>query len=160
MISKRFEMSSNVALTVVLVADEYRDRAQRMLRSVMEQDIADQIVIFVYDRANGAAKDFPELNHPRVVYEAVDRKLTLGQLQKRAVLTATSDILAFIEEHVAVPPGWAREILQRHAEGYAGVTGNFVAGNPEPSFRANSFFNHLRDLHSSAGTWTDGKYPR
>ena len=81
-------MSANVALTVVLVADEYRDRAQRMVCSVLEQDIADQIAIFVYDRANGAAKDFPELDHPSVVYERVDRKLTLGQLQKRAVLTA------------------------------------------------------------------------
>ena len=127
-------MPSNAALTVVLVADEYRDRAQRMLRSVLEQDIADQIVIFVYDRANGAAKDFPELNHPSVVHQAVDRKLTLGQLQKRAVVTATTDLLAFIEEHVVVPPGWARETLQRHAEGYAGVTGNFVAGNPGRRF--------------------------
>ena len=35
---------------------------------------------------------------------------------------------------MAVPPGWARETLQRHAEGYAGVTGNFVAGNPGHRF--------------------------
>jgi hypothetical protein len=122
------------ALTVVLIADNYRDRAQRMLRSVLEQDIADRIVIFVYDRANQSGKDFPELNHPNVVYEAVDRRLTLGQLQKRATLTAATDIIAFIEEHVTVPPGWARETLLRHAQGYAGVSGSFVAGNPGQHF--------------------------
>jgi glycosyltransferase involved in cell wall biosynthesis len=127
-------MFSNPAITVVLVADNYRDRAQRMLRSVLEQDIADQIVIFVYDRAHRAGKDFAELNHPNVVYEAVDRRLTLGQLQTRATLSATTDIIAFIEEHVTVPPGWARETLRRHAEGYAGMTGSFVAGNPARYF--------------------------
>jgi glycosyl transferase family 2 len=127
-------MSPNPALTVVLVADVHRERAQRMLRSILQQDIADQIVIFVYDRAYEPTKDFAELNHPNVVYEAAGRKLTLGQLQKRATLTATTDIIAFIEEHVTVPPGWARETLRRHAEGYAGVTGNFVAGNPRHRF--------------------------
>ena len=129
-----FEMSSSPALTVVLVADNHRDRAQRMLRSVLEQDIADRIIIFVYDRAYEPTKDFAELNHPNVVYEAAGRKLTLGQLQKRATLSATTDIIAFIEEHVTVPPGWARETLRRHAEGYAGVTGSFIAGNPRHRF--------------------------
>ena len=101
-----------------------------MLRSVLQQDIADKIVIFVYDRAPQPAKDCTELNHPNVVYEAVNRRLTLGQLQEKATLTATTDVIAFIEEHVTVPPGWARESLLRHIEGYAGVTGNFIAGNP------------------------------
>jgi hypothetical protein len=123
-------MAPNPALTVVLVADLYRERAQRMLRSVLQQDIAEQIVIFVYDRASQPAKDFAELNHPNVVYETVSRRLTLGQLQEKATLAATTDIIAFIEEHVTVPPGWAREALLRHGEGYAGVTGNFIAGNP------------------------------
>jgi hypothetical protein len=121
-------------LTVVLITDDFRDRAQRMLRSVLDQDIAEQIVVFVYDRAHISGKDFPELNNPNVVYEPVSRRLTLGQLQKRAAQTATTDVIAFIEEHVAVPPGWARETLRRHAEGYAGVTGNFIAGNPQHRF--------------------------
>ena len=127
-------MSSSPALTIVLVADNQRERAQRMLRSVLQQDIADEIIIFVYDRAYKPTRDFTELNHPNVVYEAVGRKLTLGQLQKRATLTAATDIIAFIEEHVTVPPGWARETLRRHAEGYAGVTGSFIAGNPRHRF--------------------------
>jgi glycosyltransferase involved in cell wall biosynthesis len=127
-------MSSSPALTVVLVADNQRERAKRMLRSVLQQDIADKIIIFVYDRACESTKDFAELNHPNVVYEAVGRKLTLGQLQMRAILSATTDVIAFIEEHVTVPPGWARETLRRHAEGYAGVTGSFIAGNPRHRF--------------------------
>jgi len=124
-------MPSNPALTVVLVVDKYRDRAQRLMRSVLDQDIADQINILVYDRANQIACDLPEFHAPNVIYEAVDRSVTLGQLQKRAILTNSSDVLAFIEEHSAVPLGWARESLRRHAEGYAGVTGSFVAGNPQ-----------------------------
>ena len=47
-------MPTNPALTVVLIADNYRECAQRMLGSVLAQDIADQIVILVYDRAGFA----------------------------------------------------------------------------------------------------------
>jgi hypothetical protein len=127
-------MSAHPVITAVLIADSHRDRAQRMLRSVLQQDIGEQIIIFVYDRASELGKNFSELDHPNVVYEPVSRKLTLGQLQKRATLEAKTNIIAFIEEHVTVPPGWARETLRRHSEGYAGVTGNFVAGNPQQRF--------------------------
>jgi hypothetical protein len=123
-------MPTTPVLTVVLIAGNRRERAQRMLRSVLEQDIADQIVIMVYDRADQPARDLPELNRSNIVYEAVDKEWTLGPLQKRATLAASTDIIAFIEEHVVVPPGWARESLQRHAQGYTGVTGIFTAGNP------------------------------
>ena len=119
----------NPAVTVILVVGNYRSRAQRALRSVLAQDIIDQILILFYDRADRPARDFPELNHPNVKYEAVDKKITLGELQKRGILAATSEIVGFVEEHVAVPPNWARESLRLHAEGYAGVTGVFVPGN-------------------------------
>jgi glycosyl transferase family 2 len=119
----------NPAITVVLVVGNYRDRAQRVLRSVLAQDIADQILILFYDRADRPARDFSELSHPNVKYEAVDRSLSLGELQKRGILAATSEIVGLVEEHVAVPPNWARESLRLHAEGYAGVTGVFVPGN-------------------------------
>jgi hypothetical protein len=123
-------MPTTPVLTVVMIAGNRRERAQRMLRSVLEQDIGDQIMIMVYDRSDQPARDLPELNRPNIVYEVVDKSWTLGPLQKRATLAATTDIIAFIEEHVVVPPGWARESLRLHAEGYAGVTGIFTAGNP------------------------------
>jgi hypothetical protein len=121
----------NPALTVVLVAANYRKRAQRVLRSILDQDIVDQIVVLFYDRADRPARDFPELNHPSVKYETVDRNITLGELQKRGVLSATSEIVGLIEEHVTVPPNWARESLRLHAEGYAGVTGVFAPGDEQ-----------------------------
>jgi hypothetical protein len=124
-------MPTTPVLTVVLIIGNRRERVPRMLRSILEQDIADQIVIMVYDRADEPARDSPELNRSNIVYEAVDRRWTLGPLQKRAALAATTDIIAFTEEHVVVPPGWARESLRRHAEGYAGVTGIFAVGNPQ-----------------------------
>jgi hypothetical protein len=121
-------------LTVILIAGNRREGVQRTLQSIFEQDIADQIVIMVFDRADQPARDLPELNRSNVLYEAVDRQSTLGRLQKRATLAASTDVVAFIEEHVVVPSGWARESLRLHAEGYAGVSGVFVAGNPR--FRA------------------------
>lgn len=120
---------TNPVLTVVFVAGNSRERAQRSLRSVLDQDGADRIVVHVYDRAYHPVRDLPEFSHPSVAYEPVDRQSTLGQLQKRALLNARTEIIAFIEEHVCVPPGWARETLRLHALGYTGVTGIFVPGN-------------------------------
>lgn len=124
-------MPMSPAFTVVLVAGNRRERAQRMLRSVLEQDIADQIVIMVYDRADQPSRDLPELTRPGIIYEAVDKGSTIGQLLARATLAAATEIIAFIEEHVVVPPGWARESLRRHADGYAGVTGTLTCGNSQ-----------------------------
>lgn len=124
------QMSSNPALTVIVVADNYRERTQRLLRGLLDQDVADQIRVMVFDRADDAKPDLPEFGDPKVFYEAVNKTLTLGQLQKNATLTTTTEIIAFIEEHVTVPPGWARESLRLHAQGYTGVTGSFDAGNP------------------------------
>jgi glycosyltransferase involved in cell wall biosynthesis len=125
------DMPARPLLTVVLIAGNRRERVQRMLRSILEQDVADQIVVIVYDRADQPARDLPELDRSNIIYEAVGRQSTLGPLQKRATLAATTEIIAFIEEHVVVPPGWARESLRLHAEGYAGVTGIFAPGNPQ-----------------------------
>ena len=121
---------ANPLLTVVLIAGNNRERAQRMLRSVFEQDIAEKIVIVVFDRADEPARDLPELNRSNVVYETADKRTTLGELRARATRLASTEVIAFIEEHVVVPAGWARESLRRHNEGYAGVSGIFSAGNP------------------------------
>lgn len=119
----------NPAATIVLVVGNYRARARRGLRSILDQDATEEFVVLFYDRADKPARDFPELNHPRVRYEVVDRKFTLGELQKRAILAATTEIVGLIEEHVAVPSNWIRESLRLHAKGYAGVTGVFLSGN-------------------------------
>ncbi len=122
-------MATNPILTVVLVAGNARERVQRTLRSMLEQKIADQIAVLVYDRAFQPARDLPEFDHPNVTYQAVDNRSTLGQLQKQALFAVQTEIIAFIEEHVVVPPGWAEESLRLHAAGYTGVTGTFVPGN-------------------------------
>jgi hypothetical protein len=61
----------------------------------------------------------------------VGSRTTAGQLQKRGLLAATTDFVAFVEEHVVVSPGWARESVRLHAMGYAGVTHVFRSGNSQ-----------------------------
>lgn len=124
-------MESGPLITLILVAGNFRDRVQRSLRSVLSQDIADQIAIIVYDRADQPKRDLSELNSPQVFYEAVANDTTLGQLTKRGLLAANTDIVGFIDEHVVLPAGWARESLRLHAQGYSGVCGFFVPGNPQ-----------------------------
>lgn len=122
---------SSWLLTVILIIGDKRERAQRALQSILAQDIADRILILIYDRSRTPAQDFAELTRSNVVYEPSGPNTTLGELQKRAVQTATTDIVGFMEEHVVVPAGWARENLRLHAKGYAGVTGYFLSGNSQ-----------------------------
>jgi hypothetical protein len=123
-------MPSSWLLTVILIIGDKRERAQRALQSILAQDIADRILVLIYDRSSNPAQDFPELTRSNVVYEPSGPHTTLGELQKRAVHTATTEIVGFLEEHVVVPAGWARESLRLHEKGYAGVTGSFLSGNP------------------------------
>jgi hypothetical protein len=123
-------MPSRPLLTVVLIAGNNRERARRMLRSVLDQDIAEQIAIAVFDRADKPSRELPELNRSNIVYQTADKTTTLGELRARATGAVSSEIIAFIEEHVVLPQGWAQESLRRHQEGYAGISGIFTAGNP------------------------------
>lgn len=123
-------LSTTPALTAVVIIGNNRKRVQRTLRSILEQDIADQIVIMVFDRADRPARDLPELTQANTIYEPIDNDSTPGRLQARATLAASTDIIAFVEDHVVVPAGWARESLRRHREGYTGVTGTIDSGNP------------------------------
>src|SRR3954452_10114549 len=97
---------SNPAMTVVFIAGNRRERVQRALRGLLSQDIADQIAIVVYDRADEPDCDLPELTSANLSYQRVGKNLSLGELQKRGLLAATTDVIAFLEEHVLVPPGW------------------------------------------------------
>src|SRR5689334_11606093 len=122
-------MPPNPIFTITLIIGEKRERARRALKSVLAQDIADRILVNVFDRSRDPKVDFPELTAPNVNYEPVTLQTTLGELQKRAVLGATTEFVGFLEEHVVAPPEWLSESLRLHAQGYAGVTGMFLSGN-------------------------------
>jgi hypothetical protein len=122
-------MTPSPGFTVVLIAGNSRERTRRALQSILRQDTDKQLRVLVYDRAYEPVRDLPEFDFPNVTYEPVARESTLGQLQKRAVLTVDTEIIAFIEEHAVVPSEWARESLHAHAMGYTGVSGSFIPGN-------------------------------
>src|SRR4051812_22093990 len=124
-------MARDPVLTVILTAGNDRGRFQQTLRSILDQDIIEQILIVIYDRAYQPVRDLPEFDHPNVSYQPVERHSTLGQLQQQSVFSGKTEFIAFIEEHVLVPTNWARESLHAHSRGYAGATGVFIPGNPQ-----------------------------
>ena len=64
-------------------------------------------------------RDFPQA---RLIESAPDE--TIPQMRARAFREATGEAVSVIEDHVVVPPGWARSLLDALAEGESVVGGS------------------------------------
>jgi len=78
----------------------------------------------VVDRLGGAVAELVRQRFPEVRLVPVPAGTTIPMMRHAAFLEATGEAVAVIEDHVIVPPGWGRQLLDALAEG------SEVAGGP------------------------------
>jgi hypothetical protein len=113
---------------VVLVVDRQRARGACALRSILDRPSC---------RRSRSSDRSGQPDHPplpgrddlvvRIVPE--DRGRSCGEVMARAVHKARAPIVAFVEEHVLVLPGWAEAIVRAHARPCGAVCGEMHAGD-------------------------------
>ena len=81
--------------------------------------------VIVADRCGEALREEVRRRYPDVRLLAAPPGTTIPQLRAMAFAAATGESVAVIEDHVIVPPGWARGLLEARREG-AGVVGGVV----------------------------------
>ena len=81
--------------------------------------------ILVVDRCGEPLRSEIRDRYDDVVIEAVPRETTIPRMREIAMKRASADAVAVIEDHVIVPPGWARQMLEALGEG-ADVVGGSV----------------------------------
>ena len=103
------------------MVDGQRERGARCLQSILSQSIIDEMEVLVFDFAPPEVPPLRGSEHPSVRVVRVDRALTFGGARAFSVRMARAPIVAFLEEHVVVSPGWAEALLKAHRAGWTGV---------------------------------------
>jgi glycosyltransferase involved in cell wall biosynthesis len=116
-------------LSVVVVIGALRERAAACLRSILTQDVAEHIEVLLMECGAG----FPSVtgsDHPSVRRIGMPGGTTFAAARAAGVRLAGAPVVAFLEEHCRVHPGWARALLEAHGAGRSAVGPEVHNGNP------------------------------
>jgi len=82
--------------------------------------------VIVVDRVGAALRQQVRDGYPWVRVLEAAPGTTIPQLRAQAFAAAVAPVVAVIEDHVQVPPGWADQMLAAHAQGEEVVGGAIV----------------------------------
>lgn len=114
---------SSPDLAVIIPSVNSYDDLDGCLRA-LETAQAARLQVIVVDRLGEHVRHFIRREHPGCVVLAVPPGTPIPQMRALGLRKATAAAIAVIEDHVIVPPGWARAMLA------ALVPGVDVAGGP------------------------------
>ncbi|MDX2161419.1 MAG: hypothetical protein SF162_08860 [bacterium] len=124
-------MNNNPALTVIVAVGYQRARGAHCLKHILDQQVNAPFEILLYDDLIGKADPLPGSDHPAVRTLPFPLNRSYGDLFADGVQQARASVIALIEEHVQVRPGWAQAIIDAHRDNdYAIVSGEVHNGNP------------------------------
>ncbi|HJX28859.1 MAG TPA: hypothetical protein VJ885_13185, partial [Thermoanaerobaculia bacterium] len=118
-------------LSVILVVGERRDRAVHALSSILDQKVVDRMEVVLLDCAPGDPPPLPGSDRPVVRAVRIPPETLFSAAKARGVRLATAPVVAFVEEHCRVFPGWAEALIEAHRGPWAGVGAEVHIGNPE-----------------------------
>ena len=101
-------------MSVVIVAGTQRANLPNLLYCLLHQDVRDQLEIVVVDCGAPEAEPLPYAEDPAL---CVLRKSPSDDFEEALVAgirASRAPIVALLEEHCLVYPGWARALLQAH----------------------------------------------
>jgi hypothetical protein len=117
-------------MTVVLVVGRLRERAVGSLASILAQDCVDDLEILLLDLDAHRSPPLPGSEHPSVQMVSMPETTVYSEARALGVRNAKTPIVAFVEEHCRVYPGWAAAFIRAHDGPYAAVGGEIHNGNP------------------------------
>lgn len=128
-------------LSAVVVAGNCRSRAQQVIDGLAAQTRVCDIEAIVIDVAS---TDLAHLSIPeglRAVYIHPETPMLLQEARATAVKYASSQIIAYLEDHCFPHPDWAEGLITAFEEGDWGCVGySFTNANPETYIGRANFF--------------------
>src|SRR5262245_35892210 len=115
-------------LSVILMLDQQRKRGTEALQALLDQSMIDRMEILLLDFSDAAP--LPGSDHPSVCVHRLPHGSGFGAGRAEGVRLARGSIIAFVEEHVRVLPGWAEAVIAAHREPYLAIGGESHVGNP------------------------------
>lgn len=128
-------------LSIVLVIGERRLRAERALQSVLSQSEDIDCEIIIIDAAKGDLQPLRGHDHASVYYLRMLGNQNIGELRLSGLKAAGGEIVAFLEDHVTIEPGYMLAILTAFKDGWIAV--GPVVQNANPNIGVSSAVHFL-----------------
>lgn len=119
------------SLSVILLIGDKRERAQRALDSVLQQDCIDRMEILLVDLTRRGAAALEHHDHPRVREIRPAPDSSYAEARALATTEARAPYVAFLEEHAEAMPGWAAGVLRGFEQGWTAVAYETHNMNPD-----------------------------
>ena len=123
--------NGSLALSVILVVADQRERARLSLGSLLRQSMIDHMEVLLFDRSKPGTVPLPESNHDRVRQVRVEPGVDAGWLRAEGVRQARAPVVAFLEEHCLAFPNWAEAIVKAFEGPWAAVGPEIYNGNSQ-----------------------------
>ena len=150
-------MTAELSVIIPSVND-YTD-LQGCLRALQDQESADLEVIVV-DRIGEALRSATAREFPEVAVLPVAADSTIPQMRAAGIAKATAPAIGVIEDHVLVPPNWARQMLDVLAQGNDVVGGSIENAATETLIDWAAFLCEysgcIKPLPAGESTWLPG----
>lgn len=146
------ETHGDPCISIVLIVDRQRQRAERCLQALLGQTMVDRMEILLIDLAAERSGPLSGSRHPSVRPLPASRSLSIGELQASGVLAARAPVVAFLEEHCVAHPGWAEATVEALRSDVAAVGGE--RRNPDAGVPFASLVHLLDD-----GPWSAPAVP-
>ena len=98
-------------LSVVVPSVNSLDDVMDALAALAAQRAEVELEIILVDRIGPHVRHSVRREHPDAVVLRAAPGATIPQMRAQAIRAARADWVAVIEDHVVVPPGWARALL-------------------------------------------------
>jgi len=112
---------SKPALTVVITLKRQRQRCELALQSVLAQSVLPSLEVLLVDAGHESYPPILGADHPNVRVVPISATPGYGEALVAGVLQSRAPIVAFLEEHVQVFPGWGEAIVAAHKGPWAAV---------------------------------------
>jgi len=116
-----------------MVVGNQRARAERALSSVLDQPEVNQAELILLDAGAPGTEPLLGSAHPFVQTIRTNGGGTFGSLRAMAIRRARAPIVAFIEDHATVGPGWLAGILRSFDGPWVAVGAEVHNANPSAS---------------------------
>jgi len=118
------------ALSFILVVGDQRERAGHALGSILRQEGIERAEVLVFDAGAESHSPVAGCNHPAVQLLPRTRSSAFGELRAEGVRRARADLVAFLEDHCVLSPGFLKVILEAFQGPWSAVGGKCLNANP------------------------------
>jgi glycosyltransferase involved in cell wall biosynthesis len=147
------------SISIVIASAAGGDFLFRCLESLYRQIEGPEVEAIVVDRCGEErcleiAQRFPSV---RTLHDAGEPAPSVPQLRARGVGETRGDIVAILEEHCTVPPGWISAIRDAFQDPRVTAVGGPIQDDGYE--RSRDWVVYFMEYHNYLPPWPDGKWP-